>query len=223
MKRTKLAERILPDYTRGEEIFNSVSHAVGVLFGAVVLILCLCLSIQRHDTTATVCSSIYGVSIIFLYSMSTIYHALKPNLAKKVFQILDHCAIYILIAGSYTPILLCSVRKISPVAAWTIFAAVWGISALAIVLNAIDLDRYAIFSMICYIGLGWCIIFEIRNVFFALGKIGFALLLAGGIAYTIGAILYGIGSKIRYMHSAFHLFVLVGSILQFHSIYSYVI
>ena len=136
-------------------------------------------------------------------------------MAKKVLQVLDHCTIYFMIAGTYTPILLSLLRKTNPVISWIIFGIVWGVAALAITFTAIDLKKYKKFSMICYIGMGWCIIATIVPVYKALTFWGFAWLLAGGIMYTIGAILYGIGPKVRYMHSIFHIFVVLASIMHF--------
>ena len=223
MKRTKLIDRKLPDYTKGEEIFNMVSHIVGGGFGVLALIACVITSALYGDAWGVVSSSIYGTSLIALYTMSSVYHGLRPSTAKKVLQIIDHCTIYFLIGGSYTPITLCSIRAVSPVVGWVLFGVVWGLAALAITLTAIDLKKYSKFSMICYIGMGWCIVFAANYFLQAVDMTGVILLLAGGIAYTIGAILYGVGKKHRYMHSVFHLFVLLGSILQFLSIWLYVI
>lgn len=223
MKRTKLSDRLLPDYTKGEEIFNMVSHIAGGGLGVVALALCVIFSALHRDPWAIVGSSIYGVSLIALYTMSSVYHGLRPGTAKKVLQVLDHCTINFLIAGTYTPILFCAIRPVSPATAWIMFGVVWGCTALAVTLTAIDLKKYAVFSMICYLGMGWCVIFAIRIIIQALGPWGFGLLLAGGIAYTIGAVLYGLGKTRRYMHSIFHLFVVLGSILQFFSIFFYVI
>lgn len=223
MERTKLRDRLLPDYTVGEEIFNMVTHIVGGGFGIIALVLCVLVSAFERNAWAVVGSAIYGSSLIILYSMSSIYHGLKHQMAKKVMQVLDHCTIYFLIAGTYTPILLCSIRAVSPVIAWVLFGVVWGIAALAVVLTAIDLKKYSVFSMICYIGMGWCIVFAAKTAIMAIPFTGLMYLLAGGISYTIGAILYGLGRRIRYMHSVFHIFVLLGSILQFICILFFVI
>ncbi len=223
MKRTKLADRLLPAYSRGEEIFNMTSHIVGGAFGVVALVLCVVFSAIYNDAYAIVGSAIYGVSLIVLYTMSGIYHGLKNGTAKKVMQVLDHCTIYFLIAGTYTPILLASIRQISPVTAWILFGVVWGLTALAATLTAIDLKKYSVFSMICYIGMGWCIIFAADKLIKAMELSGLLLLLGGGIAYTVGAVLYGIGKKKSYMHGIFHMFVLLGSLLHFLCIFFFVI
>ncbi len=223
MKRTALKDRALPDYTRGEEIFHMVSHIVGGAIGVVALVLCVIFSALKRDAWAVVSSAIYGSSLILLYSASSIYHGLRNSMGKKVMQVLDHCTIYFLIAGTYTPILLCAIRDVSPVWCWILFALVWSLAAMATVFTAIDLKKYSVLSMICYIGMGWCIVIAIKPAIQALSLPAFLWLLFGGIAYTIGAVLYGIGKKQRYMHALFHLFVVLGSLLQFICIFFYVI
>lgn len=223
MQRTKLCDRILPDYTHGEEVFNTVSHITGAALGVVALILCLLLAVSHNSVYSVVGSAVYGASLIVLYTMSSVYHGLRPNMAKKVMQIIDHCTIYFLIAGSYTPILLCAVRRVSPAYAWTLFGIVWGVSLIAATFTAIDLEKYNKLSQACYIGLGWCIVIAFKPTMQAIDFTGVMLLLAGGIAYTVGAVLYALGEKIRYMHSVFHVFVVLGSILQFFCIFFYVI
>jgi len=224
MHRTKLKDRELPTYTKGEEIFNMVSHIVGGAIGLIGMVLCIIFSAIHQNSYAIVGSSIYGISMIFLYTMSSVYHGLKPTRkAKKVMQILDHCTIYVLIAGTYTPILLSSIMKVDQVAAWTMLAIVWIFAILGIVLNAIDLKQFRVFSMICYIAMGWCIIFRIDLVIKSLGMTGFILILLGGIIYTLGTILYGIGRKVKYMHSMFHLCVVIGTLLQLIAIILYVV
>ena len=223
MKRIKLKERELPTYTKGEEIFNMVSHIVGGVLGICATVLCVVFASIHKNTYGVVSGAIYGATMILLYTMSSIYHGLNPNrTSKKVFQIIDHCTIFLLIAGTYTPFLLCALREPYPVISWTLFGIVWGFSILGIVLNAIDLKRYKVFSLICYIALGWCIIFKINVLPKLLGISGFILLITGGIAYTIGAVFYGLGKKKKYMHSVFHLLILAGSILQFLCIVLYV-
>ena len=224
MKRTKLNDRILPTYTKGEEIFNMVSHIVGAVFGIVALVLCVIFSAIHHNAYAVVSSCIYGVSMIVLYTMSSIYHGLNPNKkGKKVMQVLDHCTIYLLIAGSYTPFALCTFREYDAKTGWILFGGIWAIAVLGIVLNAIDLKRYKVFSMISYLAMGWAIICKANLLPQLLGNNGTILLVLGGVAYTVGAILYGIGRKHKYMHSIFHLFIVLGSVLQFFCILLYVI
>lgn len=221
MTRTCLKERSLPLYTKGEEIFNYVTHIVGGAWGVFTLLACLAVSIYEQNAVATVCGMIFGFSMIALYTVSSIYHALPRGTAKKVFQVLDHCTIYLLIAGTYTPMLMCGLMKTAPVAAWTTLVVVWGLAALSITLNAIDLRKYKLFSMIGYVGMGWAIIFNIGSMYKALGATGFALLLGGGILYTLGLVFYKIGAHKRYYHSVFHIFVLLGSILHSLSVIFY--
>ena len=224
MNRTKLADRNLPNYTRGEENFNMTSHIVGAGFGIVALVLCVVFSAIHKNGYAVVSSVVYGITMILLYTMSSIYHGLKPKRkAKKVFQILDHCSIFLLIAGSYTPFCLVSFREYNSTLGWTIFGIIWFMAILGIVLNSIDIKKFRVFSMICYLGMGWCIIFTANLLPKLLGIPGVILLVLGGIAYSIGAILYGIGRKKKYIHSVFHLFIVLGSILHFFCILLYVI
>ena len=224
MKRTKLSDRILPNYTKGEEIFNMVSHIVGGVAGIVTIVLCSVFGGIHGNPYGVVSGIIFGVSMIFLYTMSSIYHGLSPKLkSKKVFQILDHCAIFVLIAGSYTPFALCTLREYSPALGWTIFGVIWGFAVLGIVLNSIDLKKYKLFSMICYLAMGWCIVIKGNLLPVLLGIPGFVLLLAGGIIYTIGAILYGVGKKHKYIHSVSHLCVFLGNMLHVLCVLMYVV
>lgn len=221
--RTKLKDRLLPSYTKGEEIFNMVSHIVGGGLGIAATALLVVFAALRSNAYGIVSVAIFGATMIILYTMSSIYHGLRPNLAKKVFQIIDHCAIYLLIAGTYTPFSLCTLREYNTALGWTVFGIIWGLAALGITLNAIDLKSFKVISMVLYIGMGWCIVFTGKIIFNMLGTGGFSFLLAGGISYTIGAILYGFGRKVKYFHSVFHLFVVTGSILHSLCILFYVI
>lgn len=223
MKRISLSERLLPDYTKGEEIFNMVSHIVGGALGIVVLVLCVVFSAVSGDAYSVVGSSIYGASMVILYTVSSVYHGLNPNMGKKVMQVIDHCTIYLLIAGTYTPILFTAIRRFSPVTAWVMFGIEWGLAAVAATFTAIDLKKYKKFSMLCYIGMGWGIVFTGKIMLSAIPIGGIVLLISGGVSYTVGAILYSLGSKHRYMHSIFHIFVVIGSLLQFFSILFYMI
>ena len=210
--RTKLMDRKLPDYTRGEELFNMISHIVGGALGIAALVLCIIRSALRHNGYGLAGSIVFGLSMILLYTMSSIYHGLHDGMGKRVLQVLDHCTIYVLIAGTYTPLLLSAMRPIDPVSSWALLAVVWGLAAIAITPTAIDLHRFRVLSMALYIGMGWTIVFRLPLLMQAVGPVGFGLILAGGLCYTIGAILYGVGKKKRYMHSVFHLFVIAGSV-----------
>lgn len=222
-KRTKLADRPLPDYTKGEEVMNMTTHIVGGAIGILALILCVGSAARNSNALDVVGALIYGISIVALYTISSVYHGLYPGKGKKVMQVIDHCSIYFLIAGTYTPIMLSVFVPACPAIGWGLLAFEWILAAVATTLTAIDLRNYRVFSMICYIGMGWGIIFFLPQTIQLMSLPGFLLLLSGGIAYTIGAILYGIGVKRRWMHSVFHIFVVIGSLLQFLSIILYVL
>ena len=221
MKRIKLHDRHLPNYSLAEELVNAISHGFGALFGIAVLVL----SVMKAGSNpfALVGCVIYGVCMAMLYSISALYHSLRPSMAKKVFQVLDHCTIYILIAGTYTPILLVGFVHQSPVIGWGLLALEWGVSVLAMTLTAIDLHRFRVFSYACYVILGWAIIFFLPTTLRLIGTQGLLWLLAGGISYTVGAVLYAIGAKKPWFHSAFHIFVIAGSVLQFIAIYQFIL
>ena len=223
MKRIKLCDRKLPDYTTGEEIMNMVTHIVGGALGVAALTLCVIFAALHGNVYGVVGSAIYGTCMVVLYTMSSVYHGLRPSMGKKVLQVLDHCTIYFLIAGTYTVIALSALRPKYPLLGWGMFGFQWALTALAVTLTAIDLKKYNVFSMICYICMGWAILPFMKQTMEALTLPGFMLLLAGGIGYTIGAVLYGIGSKKRWMHSVFHIFVVLGSLLQFFCILFYAI
>lgn len=223
MKRTKLSDRVLPDYSKAEEIMNMVTHIVGGALGILVLTLCIVRAAVRGGWVDVMGAVIYGVSMITLYTMSSVYHGLRPGTAKKVMQVLDHCTIYFLIAGTYTPIVLTALRPVYPALAWGLFAFEWAMAALGATLNAVDLKKYRVFSMCCYIGMGWAVILSVGKVIERLGTAGFVYLLLGGVAFTVGAVLYGVGSKKHWMHSVFHIFVVIGTLLQFVAIYVYVL
>ena len=147
MQRIKLKDRILPTYTKGEEIFNMVSHIVGAGMGIVALVLCVIFAAIHNNAYGVVSSAIFGTTLIILYTMSSIYHGLNEKLkAKKVFQIIDHCTIFLLIAGSYTPFALVSIRECDAFWGWSIFGIIWGLAILGIVLNAIDVNKFSKFS-----------------------------------------------------------------------------
>lgn len=212
------AKKLLPNYTLGEELWNSITHGLGALFGIFVLVTTLLKAEGAREITAC---AIYGASLILLYTVSCVYHSLAPNVGKRVMQILDHCTIYFLIAGTYTPAALIGVHNADPVMAWVVFGLVWTLLIPAVVLTAVNMEKYSKVSMVFYIGMGWCIAIDFSAAVAGMGATGFGFMLAGGIAYTIGAVLYGIGKKKRYMHSVFHIFVLIGSVLQYISIIEY--
>ena len=216
-----LKEKIkIPKYTLGEELFSAISHGIGGLLSIAALVLCVVFSAIHHNAYAVVSSAIYGSTSIILYTMSTLYHSLKVNNAKRVFRIIDHCSIFLLIAGTYTPYALVALPK---ALGWTIFGIEWGCAILGIVLNSIDLKKFKKFSMALYLIMGWMIIISFKTLLNSIDIAGIYMMLTGGGLYTIGAIFYGVGKKKKYMHSVFHMFVLAASILFFFSIFLYVI
>jgi len=217
----KLKDKIvIPKYSLGEELFSAISHGVGILFSITALVLCIIFSVLHHNPYAVVASSIYGSTSIILFTMSTLYHSFKVSNAKRIFRIIDHCSIYLLIAGTYTPYALVVLPK---TLGWIIFGIEWGCAILGIILNSLDLKKYRVLSMILYLVMGWMILFSFKSLIISMNIIGIYLMIIAGILYTVGAIFYGIGKKKKYMHSIFHLFVLAASILFFFSIFFYVI
>ncbi len=223
MKRTKLRDRTLPDYTLGEEIFNYVTHIVGAALGAAYLTLAVIIAAFHGNVWGVVGSSIYGASVTVLFTISAVYHALHPSTAKKVLQVLDHCTIFFMIAGSYTPIAFCTVRGVSRALGWVVFGIIWATAVLGIVLNAIDLEKYQLFSMFSYVGMGWCIVLTAPWVFGRLGLFGTVFLVGGGILYSIGAVFFVLGKNKRFAHSVFHIFVVLGSVAHFFCIAFFVV
>ena len=217
----KLKDKIdIPKYNICEELLSAISHGVGSLLSIAALVLCVVFSAMHHNIYAVVSSVIYGSCSIILYTMSTLYHSLKVNNAKRVFRILDHDSIFLLIAGTYTPYALVALpKKIG----WVVFGIIWSCAILGITLNSIDLKKYRRLSMVLYIIMGWMIIFTFKTLVASIDIVGIYLMLIAGMLYTIGLIFYGIGKKKKYMHSIFHFFVLSASILFFFSIFLYVI
>ena len=221
MKRTCLRDRLLPKYTKGEEIMNMVTHIAGGGLALIGSILCIIAACRLGGWANILGAVIYCVSMISVYTMSSIYHGLHAGTAKKVMQVLDHCAIYFLIAGTYTPILVTGFLPAFPVIGWGLLIMQWGLTAVAVSLTAIALKRYKAFSMVCYIFMGWGIIFFLPQATEVMTAPGFYWLLAGGIAYTVGAVLFGIGKKVPWMHAVFHIFVILGSLFQYLAIVLY--
>ena len=223
MKRTPLHARILPNYSRGEELMNMITHIVGGALGIAVLLSCVIKAALRDNFFGILGCTIYGTAFITMFTISSVYHGLNPGMGKKVLQVIDHCTIYFLIAGTYSAVVLSAIRPIDPMLGWGLFIFEWSLALFAATLTAIDLKKYEIFSMVCYIGMGWAIIPFWRQTMTAMTHSGFVLLLTGGIAYTVGSILYGLGSKHKWMHSVFHIFVVLGALLQYFAVLLYAI
>jgi len=222
MKRTCLRDRVLPNYCRGEEIMNMVTHISGGGLAVIGSIFCIVAACRSGGWANILGAVIYCVSMLGVYTMSSIYHGLHAGTAKKVMQVIDHCAIYFLIAGTYSPILITGFLPVFPKIGWGLLILQWGLTAVAVTLTSIDLHKYKVFSMVCYIFMGWGIIFFLPQAMEVMTVPGFYWLLAGGIAYTIGAVLFGLGKKLPWMHATFHIFVILGSAFQYFAIIVYV-
>lgn len=207
-------------YSIGEEIFNSISHGIGALLSVVALVLLVARAVSisnvtSSSTTLTIGSAIFGVSLIILYTMSTLYHAITPEKAKKIFAIFDHSCIFLLIAGTYTPYCLSILGGKLGLA---IFIAEWTLAILGISLYAVFGSKIKIASVVMYILMGWLIIVAFKPLTTKLSSLSLALLLIGGAVYTIGCVFYAL-KKIKWMHCVWHIFVLGGSVLHFFSVY----
>lgn len=208
------AVKISKRYSLGEEIFNAVSHGTGGLLAIAGTVVLIVLCAVYSDAWAVVSSCIYGASLIILYTMSTLYHAISNERAKRFFRIMDHNTIFFLIAGTYTPFTLVSLRgKIG----WVLFFVVWIAAAVGIALNSVDLEKYRKPSIVCYVAMGWVIIFAIKPMLEAVPKNSLVFLLVGGILYTVGIIFYAM-KKLKYFHSVWHLFTVAGSVFHYFSV-----
>ena len=201
-------------YTLGEEIFNSVTHGVGALLSVAGTVVLIVLAAKYNDAWAVVGSAIFGASLIILYTMSTLYHAITNDRAKAFFRIMDHNTIFFLIAGTYTPITLVPIRG---VLGWVLFGVVWGAAILGIVLNSIDLEKFRKPSVVCYIIMGWVIVIAVKSMLENVDQLSLWFLLIGGIFYTVGVIFYAV-KKVRYFHSVWHLFTIAGSVFHYFSV-----
>ena len=223
--REPLQMRDLPTYTHGEEVFNMVTHIVGGGLGVVMLLMMLIRSGIHHNWWSFAAAAIYAASMITCYTISSVYHGLRPNRpkkvhAKKVMQVLDHCDIYFLIAGTYTPVALAGMRTAFPKTAWATLGIVWGVCILGTVFTAIDFHKYGPLSYACYFVAGWSVISAFYAMWVSYSLAFVILMFVGGLAYTLGMIFFVRQTKgHKYAHSVFHLFILAGSILQFIPIF----
>ena len=210
----------LIQYSKGEEIFNSITHGLGIVISLIGSGVIVTLAHINGDNTSVMASVIYSVSLCLLYTMSTLYHAFPFEKVKKVFKILDHSSIFLLIAGTYTPFMLLTLRGNTK--GFIIFIINWTISLIGIILNSINLQKFTKISLFLYVLTGWSILFVIKDVINCMYSNGIVLLFLGGVFYTIGIIFY-LMKKVKYSHSVWHLFVLVGSVLHYLCIVLYVI
>lgn len=220
MKKMKLqsgngaAIDITKRYTLGEEIFNSVTHGVGSLLAIAGTAVLIVLAAIHGGAWEVVSAAIYGASLIILYTMSTLYHALTNRRAKCFFRIMDHDTIFFLIAGTYTPITLVPLRG---AVGWVLFGVIWGAAVLGIVMNSIDLEKFRKPSIICYALMGWAVVFAIKPMLRHCTPLSLWFLLIGGLCYTIGMIFYIIKTK-KYFHSIWHIFTIAGSVFHYFSV-----
>ena len=206
-------------YTTGEEIANSVTHGIGVILAIAGLAVLTAFAAIFGDAWHIVSCSIYGATLVLLYMASTLYHGIQTPRAKKVLRIIDHSAIFLLIAGTYTPFTLVNLR--GPWG-WWLFGIIWGIAIVGIVLQVFFIDRLKVLPVLLYLAMGWILVAAIRPLLSSLAPGGLAFLLGGGLCYTVGVIFYA-WRKIPYHHAIWHLFVMAGSTLHFFAVLFYVV
>jgi hemolysin III len=209
----------IENYTLGEEIANAVTHGIGVLMAIAGLVLLIVFSSIYGNSWYVVSLTIYGSALVILYTMSTIYHSLPRGKAKDIFEILDHSSIYLLIAGTYTPFELITLRG---TIGWVFFGITWGMAIVGILFKIFFVKKFVILSTLIYIAMGWMIVFAIKPLFYALPLNGMIFLATGGVLYTAGTVFY-IKRKMKYHHAVWHLFVLGGSAMHFFAILFYVL
>ena len=208
----------IPNYTLGEELFNSISHGIGAALAVAALVLMV---VKAHNPLPETTVSLFGATMIILYTMSCIYHALSPNLeGKKVLRVIDHCNVFLLVFGTYIPV---SLLGVGGAKGWILFGVIGALTIIGIVFTAINVDKYKVIATICHVINGWSILIGIPELINNAGHEGLLFMILGGVMYTIGSVLYGLGSKKKYMHCIFHVFCLLGTFFHFWSIYMYLI
>ena len=213
------SERVTPVYySRNEELLSALTHGAGAVFGIYALISMLLYTTRYGTARAVAASAVYGGALVILYTISTLHHALTHRQTKKVFRVLDHATIFLLIAGTYTPVTLITLR--GPLG-WTLFGIQWGIAAAGIALGSVSLNQFKKISSLIYFLMGWGIIGAVWPLVTHMSAAGFIYLLGGGIFYSAGILLYR--KNAPYCHFLWHLFSLTGSVLQFVAINRYVL
>jgi hemolysin III len=204
--------------SRGEELANAVSHGVALLVAIVATPVLIISAVRAGEVSAVIGASIFGGTMLMLYLASTIYHALPTGKAKRIFMIIDHCAIFLLIAGTYTPFTLGVLRGSW---GWSLFGVVWGLCLIGILLKAFFGTRYQLLSLCLYLTMGWLVVVAAQPVINAVPVPGLFWLLAGGVAYTAGVLFFLLDNRVRYAHFVWHLFVLTGTSCHFVAVFSY--
>jgi len=212
-------QKAIPEYSLAEELINAISHGAGVILSIVGLSWMLYLSIGTSDPWRIVASAVYGVSLISLFLASTLYHALHASPRKHLLKLFDHCAIYLLIAGTYTPFLLVSIRDNS---GWWMFGIVWTLATAGILTKLWLRHRYPRLSLISYLLMGWIIVLVLPQLAEAIGERGMVWLMAGGLCYTVGAVFYA-AKRVSFSHAVWHFFVLAGGVCHFLAVIWYVL
>ncbi len=202
------------DYSASEELAHSVTHGIGIFMGIAVLVLLVVFSALRKSAWEVVSCAVYGTTFILLYLGSTLYHATRQPRVKTVLKTIDHSSIYLLIAGTYTPYALVPLRG---ALGWTVLGAIWGSALLGILFKVYFTGRFKAVSLLSYLFMGWFCVIAIKPLYRELNTAGFALLVAGGLCYTVGTIFYG-WKSLKWSHAVWHLFVLAGSLCHFFSI-----
>jgi len=203
--------------TFGEEIANAISHGAGVVAATIASPLLILAAVQRGDATAIVASSVFAATVLLLYLSSTLYHAVHVEHIKSVLNVVDHVAIFLLIAGTYTPFTL---GVLQGTWGWTLFGAVWGLAILGIGLKLLAGVRYPVLTVVLYLLMGWLVLIALKPLYHAMPLRGIVLLAGGGLAYTLGITFYAL-PKVRYAHFVWHLFVLVGTTCHFIAVWDY--
>ena len=208
----------IPLYTLGEEIFHAISHGIGAALSIAALAMMMA---KARGSMAQVTSAVFGTALIILYTVSCVYHSLSRNVeGKKVMRVIDHCNVFLLVWGTYIPVALMGVGG---ALGWVLFGITGAFTALGVTLTAIHVDRYKVAQVICHLISGWSILVGLSKLMATMGAQGVLFLLLGGVMYTVGSLLYVLGSRVRYMHSVFHVFCLLGSFFHFWGIYMYLL
>ncbi len=211
-------EITIPPYSREEELCNAVTHGLGALLSAAALVLML---VRARGALAVTAAALFGASMLLLYTMSCVYHALSPRLGgKKVLRVLDHCTVFLLVLGTYVPV---SLLGVAGARGWTLFGMVAFFTVIGIVFTALDVERFQLEAVLCQLFSGWSILIGASALMRAAGIPGLAWMVAGGVMYSVGAILYGLGRHRKFFHTVFHVFCLFGTFCHFWAVYQYLL